>query len=362
MKKYKYKTAVYIGRMQPIHLAHLESIEQALKVAEKLIIVVGSINRPRTIKNPFSFVERTAIIQNAILDFFGESTINRWDDKKPTSATGTILDRITLIGVRDYMYSDYKWASEIYSKCLSKGATTTKDTVLMGCMKDDSSYYLKMFPSWDFIKIPYLYNLDATDIRNEWLENSIVMEHSHLIAKPTLELLNGSTSFSFYNDLKGEYDFLKSHNEMWKSAPYPVTFTTVDALVICSGCVLVVKRGTTLGKGQYALAGGYLNVNESIVDGALRELKEETKISLPTWILKEAIKDVKTFDHPKRSLRGRIITHVHLIDLGFRSLPDVQGNDDAEDALWLPMADVFNSEDKFFEDHYDIIVNMTSKY
>jgi bifunctional NMN adenylyltransferase/nudix hydrolase len=149
---------------------------------------------------------------------------------------------------------------------------------------------------------------------------------------------------------------------MWDVAPYPVTFTTVDTLVIKSGCVLLIKRGTQLGKNQYAMPGGYLNANEGIEDGALRELKEETHIVVPPAVLKGSIKDVKVFDHPKRSLRGRIITHVHLIDLGYGPLPEVKGGDDASGAFWLPIADVFQSEEKFFEDHYDIIVNMTSKY
>ena len=354
----QYKTAIYIGRMQPIHLAHLESIQEALKVAEKLIIVVGSYNRSTSIKNPFSYTDRLHLIKTSIKEFFGE-TDKGWKDKDES-----ILNRITFIPVRDYMYNDYKWASEIYSKCIANGATEHKDTVIVGCIKDDSSYYLKMFPQWSFKKIPYLYNLDATHIRNEWFESGAVGEYSKYVSPIVETEMNKLAAYNeeLYTDLKDEYDFLKEHSKMWESSPYPVTFTTVDSLVIKSGCVLIIKRGTRLGKNKYAIPGGYLDINETILDGALRELREETRISVPLQVLKGSIKDVKIFDHPKRSLRGRIITHVHLIDLGYGPLPEVKAGDDASGAFWLPMGDVFQNEDKFFEDHFDIIVNMTSKY
>ena len=354
----QYKTAVYIGRMQPIHKAHLESIKTALDLAESLIIVVGSYNRAKSVKNPFSYEERVVLIKESLKEFFGETDKN-WKDR-----TDSILNRITFIPVRDYMYNDYKWASEIYSKCIANGATETKSTVIVGCVKDDSSYYLKMFPQWSMKRIPYLYNLDATHIRNEWFETGELKKYSEYVSPYTLKEMNRIASYdkSLYSDLKAEFDFLKEHKRMWDVAPYPVTFTTVDTLVIKSGCVLLIKRGTQLGKNQYAMPGGYLNANEGIEDGALRELKEETHIVVPPAVLKGSIKDVKVFDHPKRSLRGRIITHVHLIDLGYGPLPEVKGGDDASGAFWLPIADVFQSEEKFFEDHYDIIVNMTSKY
>jgi bifunctional NMN adenylyltransferase/nudix hydrolase len=215
-----------------------------------------------------------------------------------------------------------------------------------------------MFPQWTFKKMPYLHNLDATNIRNEWYCSGNIEVYAQYIMPSTFNHIKRFEASSLID----EYKFIEEHTKMWSVAPYPVSFTTVDSLVIKSGCILVIKRGTKLGFGQYALAGGYLNMNESIRDGALRELKEETKISVPFSVLENSIKEVRVFDHPKRSLRGRIVTHVHLIDLGYGPLPEVKGGDDANEAVWLPIADVMQNEDKFFEDHYDIIVNMTSKY
>jgi bifunctional NMN adenylyltransferase/nudix hydrolase len=90
-----------------------------------------------------------------------------------------------------------------------------------------------------------------------------------------------------------------------------------------------------------------------MLDGAIRELKEETKIKVPVPVLKGSIKDSKTFDPPNRSSRGRTITQAFLIDLGVGELPKVKGADDAEKAFWVPFNQV--KQEKMFEDHAHII-------
>lgn len=359
----KYKTSVYIGRFQPIHNGHIETIKNALEESDKLIIFIGSSNKPRTVKNPFTTEQRIDIIKDSIKTEFGEELNPSWDNFPPKSIT----DRITFVPLRDYMYNDYKWASEVTSKAVSNGATMSNKTGLYGCLKDDSSYYLKMFPNWDLNIEPYRWHLDATSVREMYFEKhingarydrSVITKIPEVVKDYFKKWLKSSDS----DEIIDEYEYLKSYHESWSDTPYPVTFTTVDSLVMCSGCVLLIKRGIELGKGQWALAGGFLNQNETIEDGALRELKEETDIRVRKDKLRENIQDVQVFDHPKRSLRGRIITHVHLIDLGYTSLPSIKGGDDANEAHWVPIADVMKMEDEFFEDHWDIIIQMTSKY
>jgi bifunctional NMN adenylyltransferase/nudix hydrolase len=130
---------------------------------------------------------------------------------------------------------------------------------------------------------------------------------------------------------------------------------TVDAVVVQSGHILLVKRGDMPGKGLWALPGGFLNQDEKMLDGAIRELKEETKIKVPVPVLKGSIKESKTFDAPNRSSRGRTITQAFLIDLGVGELPKVKGSDDAEKAFWVPFNKV--KQEKMFEDHFHIIDN-----
>jgi bifunctional NMN adenylyltransferase/nudix hydrolase len=71
--------------------------------------------------------------------------------------------------------------------------------------------------------------------------------------------------------------------------------------------------------------------------------------------LESCIKDSKVFDYPRRSLRGRIITHAFLIDLGTGTLPIVKGSDDADKSWWMSLSEFFTREEEFFEDHFHII-------
>jgi len=105
----------------------------------------------------------------------------------------------------------------------------------------------------------------------------------------------------------------------------------------------------------WALPGGFLNQEETMLDGCIRELKEETKIKLPVPVLKGSIKESKTFDAPNRSARGRTITQAFFIDLGVGELPKVKGSDDAAKAFWVPFNKV--KQEKMFEDHFHIIDN-----
>jgi bifunctional NMN adenylyltransferase/nudix hydrolase len=165
------------------------------------------------------------------------------------------------------------------------------------------------------------------------------------------------TETESFTRLKEEYNYLQDYKACWAVAPYPVTFVTADAVVIKSGHVLVVKRGGNPGKGLVALPGGFVNQNESLDAACLRELKEETKIKVSTDKLIAARQANHVFDHPQRSLRGRTITHAYLFDLGKEgNLPTVKGSDDAEEAFWMPIGDVYSNETAFFEDHRSIIL------
>jgi bifunctional NMN adenylyltransferase/nudix hydrolase len=173
-------------------------------------------------------------------------------------------------------------------------------------------------------------------------------------AMDKIVVANGSVDGP-WDILLQEYHMVKKYKESWKAAPFPPTFMTVDAVVVQSGHILLVKRGDMPGKGLWALPGGFLNQEETMLDGAIRELKEETKIKVPVPVLKGSIKGSKTFDAPNRSARGRTITQAFHFDLGVGELPKVKGSDDAEKAFWVPFNQV--KQEKMFEDHFHIIDN-----
>ena len=54
----------------------------------------------------------------------------------------------------------------------------------------------------------------------------------------------------------------------------------VGAVVVDQGRVLLVRRGREPLKGQWSLPGGMLEVGESLSDGVVREVKEETGLTV----------------------------------------------------------------------------------
>jgi bifunctional NMN adenylyltransferase/nudix hydrolase len=160
-----------------------------------------------------------------------------------------------------------------------------------------------------------------------------------------------------FKDLCDEFSFVRKYQSAWENAPYPPIFVTVDAVVVQSGHILLVRRKSRPGKGQLALPGGFVNVNESLLRACLRELKEETRLKVPLPVLKGSIVTSAVFDKPTRSDRGRTITHVYHMSLkSEKRLPLVKGGSDARDALWVPLGKLDSRE--MFEDHYYIIQKM----
>ena len=134
---------------------------------------------------------------------------------------------------------------------------------------------------------------------------------------------------------------------------------TADSVVVQSGHILLVTRKFMPGEGLLALPGGFIKEYELIVDAVIRELKEETKLKVPIPVLKGSIKEIRVFDAPYRSQRGRTITHaayIHLQDA--TELPKVTARDDAKYAAWYELGTL--QRNNMFEDHYDIIDEMVN--
>ena len=81
----KYDIAVFIGRFQPLHNAHLEIIKKASEISDKVILIIGSALQPRTYKNPFTEHDRLVMlkvicdehkIKNVIIDYTTDSIYN----------------------------------------------------------------------------------------------------------------------------------------------------------------------------------------------------------------------------------------------------------------------------------------------
>jgi len=327
---------VYIGRFQPFTNAHKVMVERALEEAENVIILLGSDKASLSLRNPFTTQERISTVYSV----FSEKRNN-----------------IVVLPIQDSAYNFTAWIAEVQRKIgaiIHEGASVK----LIGHFKDDTSYYLKHFPQWELVtENSKCDGLSATEIRDELFSGKKVgYWKKYVPAEVDAFICNWMTQDTYrFDNLVAEYKYIASYKEQWKSAPYAPTFVTTDAVVFCLGHILLIERGRNPGKGQFALPGGFLDQHETIEQGCIRELKEETKIDVALPILKSSIKQTHVFDQPWRDPRGRTITHAHLLQLTTKELPTITADDDAAKVMWIPLAELDKMEGMFFNDHLQII-------
>jgi bifunctional NMN adenylyltransferase/nudix hydrolase len=345
MSNKKYDTLVLIGRFQPVHSAHVEIIRRAVALTRELIIIVGSANQPRTYKNPWTSKEREMMLQNVL------------DGLHDAGQLGTT--RVHVEHNIDTIYNDTAWMQRVQG-IVSKYRILGGTTGIIGHKKDESSFYLDMFPQWELEELPLIQPLNATNVRELYFRRDVNMNFIRgVVPSSTFRLLDGWLVSPDREQVIREREFVEKYKQQYSSLPYPPIFVTADTVVLCAGHVLMIKRRAEPGKGLWALPGGFVNAetDKSVRDAAIRELREETGIKVPVPVLVGSIVRSQTFDAINRSARGRTITHAFLIALGSNTeLPKVKGNDDAEKAQWIPLADV--KSDQCFEDHFEIISNM----
>jgi len=329
-----YGTLVLIGRFQPLHNAHLEIIKRATALTDQLVIITGSAAQPRTYKNPFTSAERAQMIK---------------------AATGGLTLKVHVEENVDTIYNDQAWAVRVQG-IVSKYRILGTKTAVIGHKKDESSFYLDMFPQWEYVDVEEIAPLSAVNIRDLYFKRGANMDFIRgVVPATTFDFLVQFKETAEYEQIIREREFVENYKKQYASLPYPPIFSTADAVVVQSGHVLMIRRRAEPGKGLWALPGGYVNANtdKSVEDAAIRELREETLIKVPAPVLRGSIQRSRVFDAIDRSPRGRIITHAFYILLPDGELPKVKGSDDAEKARWVPIAEV--RSDECFEDHYEIL-------
>ena len=116
---------------------------------------------------------------------------------------------------------------------------------------------------------------------------------------------------------------------------YPHPAVTTDCVVFGFDGkrlnILLIERGAEPFKGCWAFPGGFMKIDETAEQGALRELSEETGLKL------EYLKQFGTFTAVNRDPRERVIT-IAFYAMAKKSF--VQGGDDAAKAQWFPIEDV----------------------
>lgn len=357
----KYDLLVYVGRFQPFHNGHAETILEAVKLAERVLVLVGSANRAPCPKNPFL---NRDVVRN----------ISTWVDHIPKT-----FGMVTVQPLDDYT-DDSDWANAVSMAATREAALhlpagkylSDAKIAIIGHEKDASSYYLNILSQVGLEHEPlplFCDGLSSTKIRAAIYESDASVDISSLVPKHSLSLrqIDSLKSNSFFYHLhkwnKVEEDIKKA----WAFAPYPVSFNAGDAMVIVDNKVLLAARQSSVGYGQLALPGGYLEVGsrETTLETAMRELIEETRINVSIQTLRACeLRDMRlTVDDPKRSNRGRIISHVHVFDLTkYADQLRVRPTNECrpEFVSFREVREVIAPE-FYFEDHRDILLTQLDR-
>jgi 8-oxo-dGTP diphosphatase len=118
---------------------------------------------------------------------------------------------------------------------------------------------------------------------------------------------------------------------------FPRPAVTVDAIVFSKSkgqlYVALIKRANPPFLGDWAFPGGFVDMDESLIQAANRELEEETGLE------DISLEQFYTFGDVHRDPRHRTITVVYY---GFTSdnLPPLVAGDDVGQAEWFPLDDL----------------------
>lgn len=337
--------AVLIGHFAPVDRRHAEALRIALANWRQVVVVITSAFQAPSPRNPFTWQQRADMIRLCLASEENE--------------------RLSFVPARDH-HRDDRWAEEVARSVYRQapGATEKQFTVVDPAFDDPGDYRFdcpRAFPRWGHQPMP-LARSGTTELASATIR-SVLLSVERDARAAALAFLEGAVPAAVRHYLSAwwespirerlaqENEWVREYRKRWPAEQA----MTVDVVVICSNHVLLIERGEGAGAGLFAVPGGFLEKDERFYDGAKRELREETGLGYVGDGLDVAFVGAEVFDRPDRSMRARIVTVAHLFDLKSTPLPDVQGRDDARHALWMPVADLMDIEERFFEDHFQIL-------
>jgi 8-oxo-dGTP diphosphatase len=122
-------------------------------------------------------------------------------------------------------------------------------------------------------------------------------------------------------------------NTIYPDAPR----VAVGAVVIDQGKVLLVLRGKAPAKDMWAIPGGSVNLGETLLAAAEREVLEETGLQI------RAGEIIYAFEKIERDDVGQVRFHYVILDLLAEALDParpLKPADDVSDAGWFSLADL----------------------
>src|SRR3989344_450276 len=106
--------ALFIGRFQPFHNAHLKDVKSILKEFDEVVIGIGSSQEKNTSENPFSYNDRKRMISSALKN-------NK-------------IKNFKIYPIPD-LYNDTKWVNYIKTNLPKFDAAYSGNEWTLGCFK-----------------------------------------------------------------------------------------------------------------------------------------------------------------------------------------------------------------------------------
>ena len=323
-----------IGHLQPVTRVALELVSRALDQVDLLAVGLAGHGRAPSPRHPWTVTQREDMLRAALPD--------------------RLSKRLRVIPVRDHLYQPARWLTELQVGLGGVGLDPARTRVVSTVTEADRPGRRGPPPRIVIALASPVDGPPTSALRADYFHAGSAWREG--VPEPIEAWLDAFREAPDFARLRGEQVWMDGVRESWRSAPYPPVFVTADSVVIKAGHILVIGRRQAPGAGLWALPGGFVEQDETVVEAALRELGEETGLAVPLETLRASIRSSGVFDDPERSLRGRTITHAQFIDLGDTGpLPEIHPSDDAARATWLPITGVAGLESAFAEDHVDVI-------
>lgn len=360
----RFGLAVFILRAEPPTKAHEANIRQALSVADTVLLCLGSANaarRPDYV--PFTAQEREIMIR--LMFSADENT------------------RLRFAYIEDQ--NNIKQWSKIVRAQANLVEPDNKKITLIGHSKDNSSYYLKSFQGWKAVNVPnFGNNLSATTYRDHLFGGSFnpaLLNDGGLHPEVQGWLIDFTKTADY--DYLCEFaasvrqtvkDWGRVDPETGKRVYGP--YLAADFIFVQGDHVLVIERGKHPFKGMICSPGGFVKMDEDVVEAAIREgAREETGIKLSEVAIRKTYVETESFHSPFRDPRGRVVSYASLFHnnpippasmtdpreiekyLALpRLAPPKDDENDAAAAWFMPIADI-NRENTAF-DFYTMLHRM----
>lgn len=286
--------AVFIGRCQPPHAAHVQSVLAALDAAPLALVLLGSANLARSVRNPLSAPERARLLRGAVREAGGD------------------VRRLNFRPIPDH-FDGARWSADV--RAVAGGVFGAAARIaLVGHHKDESGAYLRWFPGWTRRPLPGVPGLDATSIRRAWLTGATLPQG---VPVRVAKWLDAFAALPAYARLRDEWLAVELANA---ALPPGIRLDEERWLHVQRGQVWVHIRQGAIGQGLWELPGHVLPAGTCAAGQGI------------------------IFDHPGRALVGQAIAHVFQGTLP----PGVVGHP-------VPLRTALARPRRFHEDHHVIL-------